>query len=375
MLIIFWLLFALVAYIYAGYPLLVISGLLGRKLSIDQSEILPLVSVIVPAHNEANNIEQKLQNILQLDYPPELLEILVGSDGSTDATDEIVHRYADRGVRLISRRNQRGKSSIQNDIVESASGTILLFTDADCNLSRNALRSIIPNFADPSVGLVTVGARYSNADENEVTRNETIYLRYEAWLRSQESERGFLAVGSGALFAMRRSLWQPLDGNVGDDFVLPLQVAIKGFRNIIGEQVQVLTRLNQSEHSSIMKVRIRVISKDLRGLKANSAVLNPFRTGAVAISVWSHKLLRWMVPYFLTLMLVTNLFLLHSPLYWVLLCGQLAFYGVAIAGLSKLRVGFPWSVAASFCLVNFAALVGSLHFVRGGTTGRWKPAR
>ena len=372
---VFWSLFALVAYVYAGYPLLLLSGLLGFRRPVRRSDIVPSVSIIIPAHNEAAEIENKLQNLLAIDYPSECIEILVGSDGSTDGTNEIVTRYAGRGVCLIASTEQRGKSGIQNELVNQASGTVLVFTDADCTLDSDALKCLVSNLADPSVGLVTAKPSYSNAEETQVTKNESLYLRYESWLRAQESERGLLAMASGSLFAMRRSLWQPLDGNVGDDFVLPLQVALQGFRNVLDDRARVSTRLGQNEPGAMMRLKIRIISKDLRGLMANNVALNPFRAGPVAISLWSHKLLRWMVPYFLLLMLVANIFLLHSIGYWIMLAAQLAFYGAAVAGLFKLRQRFPWSVASSFCLVNTAAFLGSLHYLRGGTMGRWKPTR
>jgi cellulose synthase/poly-beta-1,6-N-acetylglucosamine synthase-like glycosyltransferase len=375
MLLLFWIAFVLVAYVYAGYPILLLSGLLGFRSPVKRSDILPSISIIIPVHDEATEIEKKLQNVLAIDYPSERIEILVGSDGSTDGTNEIVRRYAGRGVCLIANTEQRGKSSIQNEIVNYASGEVLVLTDADCTLASDALKCLVSNLADPTVGLVTARPNYSNAEETEVTRNESLYLRYESWLRAQEGERGLLAMASGSLFAMRRSLWQPLDSNVGDDFVLPLQVSAQGFRNVLDDRALVSTRLGQSAPGAMMRLKVRIISKDLRGLMANNIVLNPFRAGPVAISLWSHKLLRWMVPYFLLLMLVANMFLLHSIGYRSLLAVQFAFYGAAVAGFSRIHQRFPWSVASSFCLVNTAALLGSLHYLRGGTMGRWKPTR
>jgi len=375
MILLFWLLAGLVGYIYVGYPLLMLSGLLGGEEPVAKAAVLPSVSIIVPAYNEAANIESKLQNLLSLDYPSDRIEILVGSDGSTDGTDNIARLYESHCVHLIASAEQGGKSSMQNELVSRSTGSILVFTDADCIVAPNALRKLVRNFADPAVGLVTAAPAYSNAGETEVTRNESLYLRYESWLRAQESRCGLLAMASGSLFAMRRSLWRPLDPNVGDDFVLPLQVAASGYRNVLEDEAEVVTRLSQNEQASMMKLKVRIISKDLRGLTANSRVLNPFEVGAVAVGLWSHKLLRWMAPYFLLLMLISNLLALHSSIYWILLVAQLAFYSCALLGIVKLQERFPWSVASSFCLVNAAALLGSLHFLTGGTMGRWKPTR
>jgi len=364
----------IVGYVYVGYPLLLACGLLGRRKPVYRSTTYPSVSVIIPAHNEQDVIGEKIENIRALSYPQDRVEILVGSDGSRDGTAAIVRKYA--GVTLYERPSQSGKSSIQNALVKRSSGEILLFTDADCFAGTDALAQLVENFADRRVGLVTARPSYFNADENEVTQNEGIYLRYESWLQRQESGRGLLAMASGSFFAVRRSLWQPLQGNVGDDFVIPLQVALQGFRVVVDARAAVRTDLAQNRLSSILAMRRRIISKDLLGLMRNAAVLNPLRTGPVAISLWSHKLLRWLVPYFLLGAFVANLFLLGSRFFFVTLALQLAFYGMAILGVTAPEhVKSRWSIPASFCVVNFAALLATIQCLSGRTSGQWKPAR
>ena len=183
---------------------------------------------------------------MALDYPRDLVEILIGSDGSSDRTEDIVSTFAHEGVGLISFPQQQGKSAMQNGLVAAASGEILVFTDADCLLSPDALSLLVENFADPRVGLVTARPHYVNGSETSITENESLYLRYETWLRERESERGILAVASGSLFAMRRSLWQPLDPTLSDDFVLPLRVAKAGMLNRLDMRVSAVTRLSQN---------------------------------------------------------------------------------------------------------------------------------
>jgi cellulose synthase/poly-beta-1,6-N-acetylglucosamine synthase-like glycosyltransferase len=375
--VVFWACLALIIYVYFGYPALLVSGILGRRRPLLRGKFQPRVSFIIPAFNESATIEQKLTNLLELDYPRELTEILVGSDGSTDRTEEMVRRFAHYGVQLVAHPTQRGKSAVQNDLVARCSGAILVFTDADCLLGRDALSNVLENFADPQVGLVTARPTYLNAAETDVTRNENIYLRYESWLRNEESERGLLAQASGSLFAMRRTLWSPLDPNVGDDFVLPLQVALQGYRNVFEGRAVVKTTLTQSQPDSMLRLKMRIISKDLRGLFRNKGVLNPLRTGSIAIGLWSHKFLRWLVPYFLLGMLISSCFLLSQKLFQVLVPLQVLFYGIAAAGIlaSQRQWRLPWSVPVSFCLVNLAALLGTLHCAAGGTMGRWRPTR
>jgi len=388
----FWFCAAVIAYIYLGYPLALRLGLLGPRTAALTSPIRPLISVIVAAHNEETVIGLKLKNLLASDYPRDRTEILIGSDGSSDRTEEIVRPFAAEGVGLISFPQQQGKSAMQNGLVAAASGSILVFTDADCLFAPGALARIIDHFADPRVGLVTGRPCYSNESETCVIQNESWYLRYETWLREQESARGLLAMASGSLFAIRRSLWKPLDRNLGDDFVLPLQMVEASYKNILEARAVAVTRLSQSEPSSLLRLKVRIISKDFRALLVHRALLNPFRYGAIAISLWSHKLLRWLVPYFLLAAFAANLFLLDRPFFRAAFILQSAFYALALVGALRgtdcdrgeyLETGaprslvsrLPWSLPMSFCVVNLAALLGTLKCITGRTSGHWKPER
>jgi cellulose synthase/poly-beta-1,6-N-acetylglucosamine synthase-like glycosyltransferase len=335
------------------------------------------LSILIPARNEEKVIRAKLLNVLTQNYPLERLEILVGNDGSSDGTAAVISEFIPLGVQLVSADESHGKSSIQNALVERAQGEVLVFTDADCMLPTMALGTMVQHFADPQVGLVTGCASFRNQDETRIVENESLYWKYERWLRNQESDHGLLAMASGSLFAMRRSLWRPLDPNVGDDFVLPLTVAQAGFRNVLETRFSPATVLTQNQPGSMFRMKMRIISKDLRGLLGNAGCLNPFRVGVVAVGLWSHKLLRWAVPYFLIGLFVSNLFLAPRTFYAVTLAAQAAFYSLSVLGLlvSGDRIRRPLSAASSFCLVNFAALFGTLHCFTFQTVGRWKPVR
>jgi cellulose synthase/poly-beta-1,6-N-acetylglucosamine synthase-like glycosyltransferase len=379
MLILFCVCAALITYVYAGYPLLLSSGALGRRQSLVRAhrEQPPLVSVIIPAHNEEASIAAKIENLLASTYPRERLEIFIGSDGSCDRTEEIVSRYANDGVTLISFPQQHGKSAIQNGLVALANGSILIFTDADCFFAPDTLSHLVEYFSDSTVGLVTGRPIFENRAETRVTRNESIYLRYETWLREEESARGILTLASGSLFAMRRKLWQPLHCTVGDDFVLPLRVARAGFRNVLDSRCVAVTRLTQNEPFSMFRMKVRIIAKDLRALLSNPVMLNPFRDAGAAVALWSHKLLRWLVPYFLLALFASNACLVRVSTFRVLLSAQVIFYALAVAGMllgEWARHGI-FSVPASFCIVNAAAFFGTLSCAFGRTFGRWTPAR
>ncbi len=374
--VVFWASLGEILYVYFGYPALLQFRLLGHRVDFARGNALPSISVIVPAHNEESTIEAKIESLIASDYPRELVEILVGSDGSSDKTEDIVQRFQHEGVGLISFPRQQGKSAMQNGLVAAASGEILVFTDADSLIRSDALRLIVENFGDPRVGLVTAHAEYTNANETRVAGNESLYLRYDTWIRERESERGILAMASGSLFAIRRSLWQPLDRTLGDDFVLPLSVARSGMLNLIDRRMIASTHLTQDRPGSMLRMKIRIINKDLRALLIDRELLNPAKHGALAVGLWSHKLLRWLVPYFLLAILASSAWLMARPFFQVAAWLQLIFYGLALVGLLRsTRTRGIWSIPASFCLVNLAALLGSLKCFAGRTSGKWQPVR
>jgi poly-beta-1,6-N-acetyl-D-glucosamine synthase len=368
---------AVILYVYFGYPLLLKSRFLGPPAPWHRGNAKPLITVIVAAHNEECVIESKIRNLLSSDYPRERVELLIGSDGSSDNTEDIVRKFAGDGVGLISFPQHQGKSAIQNGLVAKASGSILVFTDADCTLSVDALSCLVENFADEQVGLVSGIPRYQNDRETSVAENESIYLRYETWLRTQESNLGLLAMASGSLFAMRRSLWKPLDPDVGDDFALPLQVALMRMRTVLDSRAVACTRLSQNQPDSMFGLKVRIVSKDLRALLLNGRILNPFRYGGIAASLWSHKLLRWFVPYFLMALFTSNIFLYHLPFYRAVFLAQLIFYGTALVGfaLRNNKFASPLFIPMSFCIVNLASLVGTAKCLFGRKSGKWKPVR
>jgi cellulose synthase/poly-beta-1,6-N-acetylglucosamine synthase-like glycosyltransferase len=386
---VFWISIATVVYVYLGYPALLRLGAFGRRHTFGTEPVggglsngnhaveMPLVSVIVAAHNEEAVIEAKIANVLASDYPRERLEILIGSDGSSDATEEIVRRHAADGVGLVSFPKQQGKSAIQNGLVTVASGSVLAFTDADCLCEPSALRQMVERFSDPCVGLVTASPVYTNGCESSIVENESTYLKYESWIREQESMRGLLAMASGSLFAVRRSSWAPLNRNLGDDFELPLRTVRAKLKVVNEPRATVKTHLSQRTPSEMFRLKVRIITKDFRALLAYRELLNPLKFGAVALALCSHKLLRWLVPYFLIVMFVSNLFLLGAPVYRGVFLAQCAFYGLAVVGfaISRSNAISLVSIPRSFCLVNFAALVGTWRLFTRQASGQWTPVR
>jgi len=218
-----WVNITLVVYVYIGYPVLLwLLNTIKRKqkavlLSNDNFE--PTVSMIIAAYNEEQVIAGKLENSLTLNYPKEKLEIIVVSDGSTDKTADIVRDYNGHRVKLVELQDNVGKACAQNEALKQATSDILFFTDANVSLKNDALCKLVRNFYDDTVGCVIGKVTYNNKSETSIGENEDFYWRYELFIRSQESNLGNLVAGSGPIFALRRTLFEPLDPAISDDFL------------------------------------------------------------------------------------------------------------------------------------------------------------
>ncbi len=376
---IFWLFLILIIYVYVGYPLLLCALRAVRLMHpIVTGTIAPSVAVIISAYNEEKAIAGKLENSLSLDYPRDALEVIVASDGSTDGTNNIVQKYEARGVKLVALPTNQGKSAAENAAVAQSSNEILVFTDANVMLRPDALRRLVAPFADPGVGCVVGQVTYRNLGDTSISEGEGSYWRYELFLRQKENEVGNFAMGSGPIMAIRRLLFCPLDPDVGEDFVLPMQVAMAGYRVVYEPGAISEETLFQNKAGDMFRSRVRVISKDLRGLFLCRSILNPFRYPLYAWGLISHKLLRWLIPYFLLVLLFSNLFLLDQPIYKLSIIGQAVFYGLALCGWVWQRGGKAprlLGIPFSFCVVNLAAMVGVGRFLIGKKSGRWVPMR
>lgn len=374
-----WLCLMMVLYVYFGYPLLLIILSRFKKASaIVGIKDYPSVSIIIAAFNEEKVIQEKINNCLALDYPKNKLHIIVASDGSSDSTNEIVGKLTSSRVQLVAHEVNKGKSSIQNQAVKVAKGDILLFSDADTFLRADALKRMCEQLNQTNVGCVIGKIVFQIEGEGSVGEGEGLYWRYELSIRAMESRIGNFAMGTGAIMAVRKILYQPLNENVGDDFVLPLQVVLQGQKVIYEPRAIAEGQLYQTQAKDLFQTKVRIISKDLRGLFSCSEILNPIKHPLYAWGLLSHKLLRWLIPFFLILIFTLNIFLLRQPVYLVLFLMQLVFYCAATLGyiLEKQgRKNKASSLPFAFCVVNFAAFKGVIKYFSGGHSGRWEPVR
>jgi cellulose synthase/poly-beta-1,6-N-acetylglucosamine synthase-like glycosyltransferase len=377
MAVLFWTLTALVVYVYAGYPLLL--ALVGRIRArpTQRGEIEPSVTLLISAFNEADVIAEKLQNSLSLDYPADRLQIVVISDCSDDNTDAIVTGFAPQRVELLRMADRGGKTLGLNAAVPRARGDIIVFSDANAMYARDVLRKLAVNFADPAVGAVVGESTYTKP-EVESERTEGLYWQYETAIKRLESQIGSVVGGDGAIYAIRRTLYEPMRADALSDFVNPLQIVRSGHRCVY----EPLARSYESAAKDFQREfrrKVRIVNRAWRALMTMRSLLNPFRYGFFAIELISHKLLRWLVPLLLVGVFATNLFLLGTaPIYMLALLAQLALYALALAGyVLRRRERMPaiLSVPYYFCLVNVASALGIFEAYRGKTYATWSTAR
>lgn len=377
---VFWASAMLVLYVYIGYPLLLaVLVRFGFRKPVNQAPIEPSVTLVISAFNEAAVIAEKLRNCLALDYPRDRLEVLVVSDASDDGTDEIVLATPGDQVRLLRMTSRGGKTAGLNRAVAEARGEIMVFSDANAMYDPAVIRNMVRNFNDPTVGAVTGESRYQVEQEDLSARSENRYWEYELALKRLESAVGSLVGGDGAIYAVRKSLYQDLDSADLSDFVNPLQVVAQGSRNVYEPEAWSYERGADSFASEFAR-KVRIVNRAWRATGKMRALLNPFNYGFFAIQFWSHKVLRWLIGVLLALIFFANLVIAgHAPIYVLALAGQCLIYFAAAAGWGCQRIGITpprWlEIPYYFCVVNVASIVGILQAVRGRKYTTWQTSR
>ncbi|MFB3921518.1 MAG: glycosyltransferase [Terriglobia bacterium] len=372
---VFWLSVAFIAYTLVGYPtLLWVASLLGRRRH-TRDDIVPSVSIIVVGHNEEKLIKDKIENTLAVDYPSEKFEILVGSDGSTDATAEIVRSFAGQGVKLIESTERLGKHHTQMLAREASRGDILVFTDTSIRVEPDVLRKMVSHFADPAVGAVCSVDQV--LEPRKGWRGEHFYVYGEMGVRRLEAQVGSLVSLSGALFAVRREVAENWHPDMSSDFFLALHTVARGYRAVIDPECRARLGIVKSQKAELTR-KVRTIVHGLVVFFSHLGLANPIRYGLFAWQLVSHKLFRWMIPFAVAGVFISNLFLWNAGrFYRVTLIAQLAGYATALlayagGGLAQSRIV---RLANFFVLGNAATFIAWWKFCRGEKLVTWEPSR
>ncbi len=377
--ILFWLSVLLVLYTYAGYPLILMWLARVSSRPVKKGSYEPRVSVIVSVYNEERFIADKINNLLALDYPAEKIEILIGSDGGTDSTDEIVSGIHDPRIRFFRFVANLGKPHVLNGLIAEAHGAVLVFTDARQRFEPQAVRKLVENFSDPDVGCVSGELYFEEARGSGVAQGMDAYWKYEKFLRKKEGEIASMLGATGAIYAARADLVPTLPLNIlVDDMYIPLAIVAKGYRAVFESEARAYD-LASSKGTQELKRKVRTLSGNFQIFAAFPDLLKPWKS-PVAWQLLSHKFLRLMVPYFLMTAFLSNLFLCAHPFYCFLLLVQAAFY--SLAAFEALRVHFfpqmkpfrPAALPYMFCLLNFSAAAGLRQYLKGQPKAAWDKA-
>ncbi|WP_049631545.1 glycosyltransferase family 2 protein [Cellvibrio sp. pealriver] len=374
----FWLFCIAALYSYFIYPL-VLRVLVARKgvktnAAVVSSSTAASVSLIVTAYNEELRVRAKIENSLQLEFDASAFEIIVASDCSSDATDEIVREYADRGVRLVRAPERLGKEHAQQCAIEKASGEILVFSDVATEIPADAIKKLVAYFNDPSVGAVSSEDRFIS--QNGTVAGEGAYVKYEMWLRQQESRLAGLVGLSGSFFAVRKSLCSDWDIHSPSDFNTALNTAKAGLRAVTAPDVLGFYQ-DLKDPSKEYQRKIRTVIRGMTGLSRHAEVLRFGKFGFFSFQVISHKLMRWLTPWFLLALFLTNALIADDGVFYFLtFFAQLVFYCVAVVAhfLPNLQSISIIKLVYFFVQVNIALLDAGIKFIAGQRMTTWKPS-
>ncbi len=373
---ILWTCLALIVFSYAIYPLLIwcLSRWFARPVVPPEFEPKdwPSVSLLIAAYNEEEVIEERVRNALAMDYPSDRLEIVIALDGCSDGTASIVRRYQSQGVRLLDFAVRRGKSAVLNNAIDEVRGKIVLLSDANTGIDSQAARRLVRWFGHPQVGAVC--GRLVLTDPHTGRNVDSLYWKYETFLKRCEGRLGALLGANGAIYAIRKELYQPIPSQtLIDDFVIPLLAKLRSGCSIVYESSAVAREETPADVRSEFRRRARIGAGGFQSIGMLWKLLDP-RQGWVALSFLSHKVLRWLCPFFMIGVLASNLLLLDIPFYRLVLMSQFGFYLLSVLAAflpSSIKFLKPLRLATMFTSMNLALFVGFWRWLSGRQNGVW----
>lgn len=380
--VLFWLSVCFIVYSYTGYLFLLWVLSLFWKADPGKKEVtrLPTVSLLISAYNEDRVIEKKLLNSLELDYPKEMLEIVVVSDASEDGTDRIVQRHTDSGVKLRRFEGHIGKTACLNKAVPSANGEIVVFSDANSQYDRDALRYLVQWFEDETVGFVSGRTVYIAREGADSFSSTGLYSHIERLTKALESKISSCVGADGAIFAIRKNLYPMLQDYDINDLVIPLKIVRQGYRGVLEEAAYCVEESAGSAQGEFRR-HIRITARSLRAIFNHVGLLNPFKYPLFSFQLLSHKLIRFLTPFAIVFALLLNAIIVFArggENYIVMLVLQAVLY--VLWGLGYFKIKLPLatraaSFANTFFVVNLAILIGWVKYLQGDTYTTWNTSR
>lgn len=383
MTILFWLSLFIIFYTYIGYGIVLFLAVkfFARKRILPSTGFTPTLTVIIAAYNEENIIQAKIENTLALDYPADKIRYTVVTDGSTDATPSIVAAFSQVKLMHIDERN--GKIAAVHRVMKEVDTDIVVYTDANTFLNKEALRLMMRHYADPETGAVSGEKRVQVDESSDATAGEGFYWRYESKLKKWDSELYTVVGAAGELFSIRTALYQPVPQNaLLDDFMISMMIVLKGYRIIYEPDAYAMEKSSANVEEEL-KRKVRIASGGIQSMVWLKQLLNPFPRPLLSFQYISHRVLRWTVtPLLMILVCILNIWLVADGagwLYRLLLVMQAGFYALAIMGWifekKSIRVKVLF-IPYYFCVMNYAVLAGMLRYIRTRPqTGVWEKAK
>lgn len=384
--VIFWSCICAVAYNYAGYPVVLFAlsmlsqaksdvrfllGSRARRRTRPQDS-LPTVAVLLSAFNEEAVIRAKVSNCLELDYPDDRLEVLIGLDAPQDSTPEILAQMQRSRVQVWHFPKRQGKLAVLCALAQQTTADIVISTDANTMLKPDCVRTLIRHFSDPRVGAVS-GEEIRITGRGTDPAGESIYWRYESALKFLENRLNCSLGGNGSVLAVRRPLFRLDKPSIVEDFQIPLDIRFKGYRVVYDPEAIAVEEIAPTVSAQFAR-RIRLGAGDFQALFGNLACLNP-KNGLPAFCFFSHRVLRWLGPVFLLVAFLSSLVLLEEPIFRILVPAQCGFYLGAYIGYLRKKRGKAagiLSVPVNFCSMNLALLLGLFQYLSGRHSSIWK---
>ncbi len=384
--IVFWSCVCAVVYNYAGYPVVLFAlsmlsqaksdfrfllGSRARRRNRPQGD-LPTVAILLSAFNEEAVIGAKVNNCLELDYPQDRLEFLIGLDAPQDSTPEILAQMTSSRVRVWHFPKRQGKLAVLCALAQQTKADIVISTDANTMLKPDCVRTLIRHFSDPRVGAVS-GEEVRISGSGTDPAAESIYWRYESALKFLENRLNCSLGGNGSVLAVRRPLFRLDKPSIVEDFQIPLDIRFKGYRVVYDPEAVAVEEIAPTVSAQFAR-RIRLGVGDFQALFGNLGCLNP-KNGLPAFCFFSHRVLRWLGPVFLLIAFLSSLLLLEEPIFRILVPVQCGFYAGAYLGYSLKKRGKAagiFGLPLNFCSMNLALLIGLFQYLRGRHSAIWK---
>jgi len=376
---VFWFSAAVLFTVYCGYPFLLYAATFfigGKEKKYGPGDYYPTVTLIISVFNEASIIKEKLANSLAQDYLSDKYQVIVVSDGSTDNTERIVSGYSSEKVAFFNVPGRKGKTNALNAVLSVVQSDIVVFSDANSMYAPDAISKLVAPFQSKQVGGVCGELVYGNGhtEKSRDSSLEGLYWKYEKWIKRSEGKLSGAIVFNGSIYAIRRKLHKPMNIEAANDFQHAVQVLLQGYKNVYEPEAVACERTKDDDQSEFSR-HVRIALRGWKGLFSNLHILNPLKVGFISFHFLLRKVLRWLSPVFLLLLLITNLILLNLTFYQVIFGLQLLFYVFAFGGflLSRKAVITVFNPFYYFILTNLALLVAFIKFCLRADSATWTP--